>query len=94
MPRVTRSPALPRTLLQYLLLIIFLTRGHEALNVLLSLCNSYTVAANDAREANQIRYNEVPANWTEMISTSHDQFDVKLRSRTQAGLFLTDLDSH
>jgi hypothetical protein len=73
-----------------------LTReGMKPLNVLLSLCNSYTVAANDAREANQIRYNEVLVNWTEMISTSHDQFDAQTEEQNaQAGLFLTDLDGY
>ncbi len=73
-----------------------LTReGMKPLNVLLSLCNSYTVAANDAREANQIRYNEILLNWTEMIDTSHDQFNAQTEEQNaQAGVFLTDLDDY
>lgn len=73
-----------------------LTReGMKPINVLLSLCNSYTVAANDAREANQIRYNEVLVNWEELIATSHDQFDAQTEEQNaQAGMFLTDLDEY
>ena len=63
--------------------------------VLLSLCNHYTVSANEAREANQIRYNQIVANWTEMIDTSHTQFDAQTtQQNTQAALFLADLDTY
>jgi len=73
-----------------------LTReGMKPLEVLLSLCNSYTIAANEAREANQVRYNQVVTNWVEMIETSHDQFDAQTTEQNaQAGIFLTDLDAY
>lgn len=63
--------------------------------VLLNLCNSYTVAANEAREANQIRYNQVIHNWAGMIETSHDHFDAQTAEQNvQSGMFLTDLDDY
>lgn len=73
-----------------------LTRqGMRAEDVLLSLCNSYTAAANEARDANQIRYNEIIANWTEMIDSSHDQFNAQTTEQNaQAGVFLADLDTY
>jgi len=73
-----------------------LTReGMKPQDVLLSLCNSYTIAANEAREANQVRYNEVMVNWTQMIDSSHDQFNAQTAEQNaQAGVFLTDLDSY
>lgn len=73
-----------------------LTReGMKPLQVLLSLCNSYTTAANEARDANQLRYNEILTNWTQMIDTSHDQFNAQTdEQNVQAGVFLTDLDSY
>lgn len=73
-----------------------LTReGMKPLEVLLSLCNSYTIAANEAREANQVRYNEVVVNWTQMIDSSQDQFNAQTAEQNaQAGMFLTDLDEY
>lgn len=73
-----------------------LTReGMKPLEVLLSLCNSYTIAANDARTANQIRYNEILTNWTTLIDSSHDQFNAQTTEQNaQAGVFLTDLDDY
>jgi hypothetical protein len=59
------------------------------------LCNSYTIAANEARFANEIRYNDVIRNWTEMINTSYAQFDAQTEEQNvQAGMFLTDLDEY
>jgi len=73
-----------------------LTReGMKPQDVLLSLCNSYTIAANEARDANQIRYNEVLVNWTNMIDSSHDQFNAQTTEQNaQAGVFLADLDTY
>jgi hypothetical protein len=73
-----------------------LTReGMKPVQVLLSLCNSYTIAANEARDANQARYNEVLVNWTEMIDTTHDHFAAQITEQnTQAGVFMTDLDGY
>lgn len=73
-----------------------LTReGMKPLEVLLSLCNSYTIAANEARDTNQLRYNEIVYNWTQMIDSSHDQFNAQtIEQNAQAGVFLTDLDTY
>jgi hypothetical protein len=73
-----------------------LTReGLKPLQVLLSLCNSYTIAANEARETNDFRYNSIIENWTQMIDSSHDQFNAQTTEQNaQAGVFLTDLDSY
>lgn len=63
--------------------------------VLLSLCNHYTIAANEARAANQIRYNQILSNWTQMIDTSHAQFDAQTNEQNaQTILFLGDLDRY
>lgn len=63
--------------------------------VLLSLCNHYTVAANEARAANQVRYNQIVSNWTQMVDTSHTQFDAQIaENNNQAVLFLADLDNY
>lgn len=73
-----------------------LTReGMDPVQTIAFLCNSYTIAANEARSANQIRYNEVLTNWTQMIDTSHDQFNAQTdEQNAQAGVFLTDLDDY
>lgn len=73
-----------------------LTRdGMKPQETLLSLCNSYTVAANEARTANQDRYNQIVTNWTTMIDSSHDQFNAQItQQNAQAGIFFTDLDSY
>ncbi len=73
-----------------------LTReGMKPLYVLLSLCNSYTIAANQARDANQVRYNEILINWTQMIDSSHEQFNAQTTEQNaQAGIFMTDLDEY
>jgi hypothetical protein len=63
--------------------------------VLLSLCNHYTIAANEARGANQIRYNQIVRNWTEMIDTSHDQFNAQTADHNaQVVMYLGDLDAY
>lgn len=73
-----------------------LTReGMKPLEVLLSLCNSYTTAANEARDANQLRYNEILTNWTQMIDSSHNQFNAQTTEQNaQAAIFLADLDTY
>jgi len=63
--------------------------------ILQSLLNSYTVAYNDARWANQIRYNQIIANWTDMLTTSQEQFvDETGEQNTHAGVFLGNLDTY
>ena len=70
-------------------------QGMQPWQVLLSLCNSYTIAANDARWANETRYNQIVANWTEMISSSQTHFDNQITEQnTQAGVYLADLDTY
>lgn len=70
-------------------------QGMQPWQVLLSLCNSYTVAANDARTANQVRYNQILTNWTQMIDSSHEQFDAQITEQNaQAGVYLADLDEY
>lgn len=73
-----------------------LTRSElQSVEVLLSLCNSYTIAANEARDANETRYNEVVANWTEMISSSQTQFAEQVSQQNAAyGVYLTDLGAY
>lgn len=69
--------------------------GLQPAAVLLSLCNSYTIAANDARTANQVRYNEILSNWTQMIDSSHEQFDAQTEEQNlQSGVYFADLDEY
>ncbi len=69
--------------------------GMQPVQVLLSLCNNYTIAANEARTANQVRYNQILANWTQMIDSSHVQFDAQTsQQNAQAGVYLADLDTY
>lgn len=60
-----------------------------------SLCNSYTKAANDARFANEVRYNEVVADWTEALASSQTHFGNQVTAQnTDLGVYLTDLDTY
>lgn len=73
-----------------------LTReGMQPLEVILALCNSYTIAANEARYSNQGRYNEIVINWTQLIETTHDHFNNQTAEQNaQAGVFIADLDEY
>lgn len=69
--------------------------GLQPKDVLLSLCNSYTVAINDAKWANEFRYNQVLENWTEMISSSQSHFEEQTNQHNaDMGVYLTDLSTH
>jgi hypothetical protein len=69
--------------------------GLNPAGVLLSLCNSFTTEANNARTANQIRYNDILANMELMVDSSHDQFDAQIAEQNaQSGVFLADLDEY
>jgi truncated hemoglobin YjbI len=69
--------------------------GLQPKDLLLSLCNSYTINANDARTANEIRYNQIVRNWTAMIDSSHTQFDAQVDEQNhQSGIYLADLDTY
>lgn len=70
-------------------------QGLTPAGVLLSLCNSYTIEANNARTANQVRYNEVLRNMNQMVDSSHVQFDAQIdEQNAQSGVFLSDLDQY
>lgn len=69
-------------------------QGLQSESVLLSLCNSYTVAANDAKWANEFRYNEILTDWQEAIASSQAHFEAQVvEQNTQAGVFMADLDT-
>jgi hypothetical protein len=68
--------------------------GMQPMQVLLSLCNSFTREANYARDANEIRYNQVVDSWTSMITTSQTHFENQITEQNTAlGVYLTDLDT-
>jgi hypothetical protein len=63
--------------------------------VLLALCNSYTIEANNARDQNQVRYAEILANMQVMVDSSQVQFDAQIAEQNaQSGVFLSDLDEY
>lgn len=63
--------------------------------ILQSLLNSWTIAYNDARDANQTRYNEVIANWTQMLSSSQAQFSVEAEQQNaHVSLYLGNLATY
>jgi hypothetical protein len=63
--------------------------------ILQSLLNSYTIARNDAKFYNSVRYNEVVADWTEMLSSSQEQFTAQTsQHNAHAALYLGDLTTY
>jgi hypothetical protein len=69
--------------------------GLKPQQVLYSLCNNYTIAANDARTANQIRYNEILRSMTQMVDSSHVHFDSQVTEQNiQSAVYLGDLDRY
>jgi len=63
--------------------------------VLQSLLNEYTFAYNTAMGLNEVRYNQVVANWTEMLSTSQTHFQAEIdEQNAHALLFLGNLDTY
>ena len=73
-----------------------LTReGMKPQEVLLSLCNAYTISANEARTANEIRYNDIVTNWNATVASSQAQFDAQVDlQNAQAGVYMADLDRY
>ncbi len=62
---------------------------------LLHLCNNYTTNANDARDANKLRYAEVITDWTEMIASTQVHFGAQQDFQdVQAGFYLSDLGDY
>lgn len=69
--------------------------GMQPKQVLLQLCNSYTVAANDARWANEFRYNQVLENWTELIEATETQMATQVSTHnTDLGVYIADIDTY
>ena len=63
--------------------------------VLLDLCNSFTVAYNDALKYNEQRYNEVVVDWTEMIASSRVHMEAQVEQQDAAlGVYITDLNKY
>ena len=63
--------------------------------VLLSLCNSFTVAWNDAKAYNQKRYNEIVVDWTEMIASTRVHMEAQVEQQDAAlGVYITDLNKY
>ncbi len=63
--------------------------------ILLSLINSYTVAANDAKAVNEFRYNQIVTNWSALTDTSQDYFDEQVDEQNEHVLFyLGKLDDY
>src|SRR3990172_2949254 len=63
--------------------------------VLQSLLNEYTIAYNDAQEANSLRYKDVVRDWTEMIESSQLQFEEEIDEQNEhVTLYLGNLDTY
>lgn len=63
--------------------------------VLQNLLNSYTIARNNAQTANELRYNQVVANWTEMLDSSQEQFEAQTTEQNaNVTLYLANLDTY
>lgn len=60
-----------------------------------SLINSYTIAENDAKAANQVRYNEIVTNWRALSGNSQDYFDTQVDQQNAHVLLYTgNLDTY
>ncbi len=63
--------------------------------VLLNLCNSYTTAANEARDANEFRYNQVVDGWNEMIASTQTHLTAETtQQNSQIVAYTADLDTY
>jgi len=70
-------------------------QGLQPWQVLLSLCNSYTIAANDARDANEFRYNQIVRNWSYMLDNTQTQFAQQVAQQDAwYGLYLSNLSDY
>ena len=76
----------------------YYSMGRESLQnwqILQSLLNSYSVAYNDARWANSLRYNQVIANWTEVIGSTQAHFDAEVAEQNaHVAIYLGNLESY
>jgi hypothetical protein len=77
---------------------IYYSLGKMALQpfqMLLTLCNHYTIAAQEARSANEQRYNETMRDWKELVGSTQTHFQSQVDSHNAYwGLYLTDLDTY
>ena len=70
-------------------------QGMDHVLAVTHLCNSYAYAANQARESNEIRYNDIVLNWQQMILDTHTHFEKQVEEQNaQAGVYLADLDEY
>jgi hypothetical protein len=61
--------------------------------ILQSLLESYTIAYNEARELNSIRYNDILVSWHNMLHGSHEQFDQQVTEQNaHVTLYLGNLE--
>lgn len=69
--------------------------GLRPQEVLRALCNSYTRAANEARGANQYRYNHILDGMNSMVDSSNTQFAAQTNEQNaQSAVYLADLDDY
>lgn len=70
-------------------------QGMQPNQMLLELCNHYTIAAQNAQSANEVRYNETLRDWKELIGSTQTHFQSQVDSHnTYFGLYLTDLANY
>jgi len=68
------------------------TEQIDPASVLLSLCNSWTREANNAREANNFRYRDVINDWTKTIASTQTHAANETEQQNAClGVYLTDL---
>ena len=67
-------------------------QGMQPNQMLLTLCNHYTEAAQNAQSANEVRYNETLRDWKELIGSTQTHFQSQVDSHNMYwGFYLTDL---
>ena len=63
--------------------------------ILQNLINSYTIAENDAKWANEIRYNQIIENWTALSGNSQDYFDTQVDEQNDhVAIYIDNLDTY
>lgn len=62
---------------------------------LLQLCNSFQIAALDAKNANNVRYEEVVQDWTEMIASTQTHFGTQVTAQNaDLGVYIANLGTY
>ncbi len=63
--------------------------------VLQNLLDSYTIADNDAKEANETRYNDIVTDWQEMLTSTQEYMETQTEEQNAAALlYLGNLDTY